>query len=167
MSVSDYNKWITELGNIKDRMTEIGRPSNTQQNIELNMLINRSNLLINLIKNYDDYQLRQELSLPNPSRSSQQAFNYSHPMDDRVEDDLNLIPSNNSDNNPDDFNPHDPYNAASLRSPRPLGGARKVKVYTGPKNGKYIIKNGSKVYIDSKSLSNNVQYIKKAKPKKK
>jgi hypothetical protein len=50
-------------------------------------------------------------------------------------------------------------------SPRNHGG--KVKVYTGPKNGKYIIKNGSKVYIDSKSLSNNVQYIKKAKSKKK
>jgi len=165
VSVSDYNNWITELGNIKNIMTEIKKPETPQQNIELNMLINRSNLLINLIKNYDDYLLRQELSLPNPSRSSQQAFNYSHPMDDRVEDDLNLIPSNN--HNPDDFNHHDPYNAASLRSPRPIGGARKVKVYTGPKNGKYIIKNGSKVYIDSKSLSNNVQYIKKAKPKKK
>jgi hypothetical protein len=26
----------------------------------------------------------------------------------------------------------------------------KVKVYTGPKNGKYIIKNGSKIYINCK-----------------
>ncbi len=55
--------------------------------------------------------------------------------------------------------------SASLSSRR--GGAGKVKVYTGPKNGKYIIKNGSKVYIDRKSISNNVQYIKKTKPKKK
>jgi len=39
-----------------------------------------------------------------------------------------------------------------------IGG--KIKVYTGPKNGKYIIKNGSKVYIDRKSLSNNLQYRK-------
>jgi hypothetical protein len=169
MSNSDYNKWKIELENNKNRIIEINRPQNAQQNIELNMLINRCNLLINLIKNYDDYQLRQDLSLPNQSRSSQQAFNYSHPMDERVEDDLNLIPSNN----PYDFNPHDPYNAAALSSPRKnektgnekTGG--KVKVYTGPKNGKYIIKNGAKVYIDSKSLSNNVQYIKKAKSKKK
>ena len=42
---------------------------------------------------------------------------------------------------------------------RSLSGG-KVKVYTGPKNGKYIIKNGSKVYIDRKSLSNNGKYIK-------
>jgi len=46
----------------------------------------------------------------------------------------------------------------------PTGG--KVMVYTGPKNGKYIIKNGSKVYIDRKSLSNNFQYKKGAKSKK-
>lgn len=43
----------------------------------------------------------------------------------------------------------------------------KVMIYTGPKNGKYIIKNGSKVYIDRKSLTNNFQYKKKAKPKNK
>jgi hypothetical protein len=42
----------------------------------------------------------------------------------------------------------------------------KVMIYTGPKNGKYIIKNGSKVYIDRKSLTNNFQYKKKAKPKR-
>jgi len=58
-----------------------------------------------------------------------------------------------------------PYEEASLSSRR--GGGGKFKVYTGPKNGKYIIKNGSKVYIDRKSISNNVQYIKKTKPKKK
>jgi hypothetical protein len=46
----------------------------------------------------------------------------------------------------------------------PTGG--KVMVYTGPKNGKYIIKNGSKVYINRKSLSNNFQYKKGAKSKK-
>jgi hypothetical protein len=44
-----------------------------------------------------------------------------------------------------------------------LGG--NSKIYIGPKNGKFIIKNGSKVYIDSNTLSNNVQY-KKRKPKK-
>lgn len=43
----------------------------------------------------------------------------------------------------------------------------KIMIYTGPKNGKYIIKNGSKVYIDRKSLTNNFQYKKKAKPKNK
>lgn len=41
-----------------------------------------------------------------------------------------------------------------------------INIYTGPKNGKYIIKNGVKVYINSKSLTNNVQYKKKAMPKK-
>jgi hypothetical protein len=65
------------------------------------------------------------------------------------------------------YEPYEPYNATSFDSPRRRGGAGKVKVYTGPKNGKYIIKNGSKVYIDRKSISNNVQYIKKTKPKKK
>jgi phage-related minor tail protein len=65
------------------------------------------------------------------------------------------------------YKPYEPYNATSFDSPRRRGGAGKVKVYTGPKNGKYIIKNGSKVYIDRKSISNNVQYIKKTKPKKK
>jgi len=44
-----------------------------------------------------------------------------------------------------------------------LGG--NSKIYIGPKNGKFIIKNGSKVYIDNKTLTNNVQY-KKRKPKK-
>jgi hypothetical protein len=42
----------------------------------------------------------------------------------------------------------------------------KVMIYTGPKNGKYIIKNGSKVYIDRKSLTNNFQYKKRTKSKK-
>lgn len=41
-----------------------------------------------------------------------------------------------------------------------------INIYTGPKNGKYIIKNGVKVYINSKSLTNNVQYKKKAMPMK-
>jgi hypothetical protein len=46
----------------------------------------------------------------------------------------------------------------------PLGGqfAGNVKVYTGPKQGKFIInKKGKKVYIDRKTLNNNVPYLKK------
>jgi peroxiredoxin len=46
--------------------------------------------------------------------------------------------------------------------------AGNVKVYTGPKEGKFIInKHGKKVYIDRKSLANNLQYQKAAKPKAK
>ena len=42
-----------------------------------------------------------------------------------------------------------------------------VKVYTGPKNGKFIInRKGKKVYLNRKSLSENVKYTPK-KPKKK
>jgi hypothetical protein len=52
----------------------------------------------------------------------------------------------------------------SVQTRNSQGG--KVMIYTGPKNGKYIIKNGSKVYIDRKSLTNNFQYKKGAKPKK-
>ena len=56
---------------------------------------------------------------------------------------------------------------AANSAPEPYGvRGGKVMIYTGPKNGKYIIKNGSKVYIDRKSLTNNVQYKKKAMPKK-
>jgi hypothetical protein len=34
-----------------------------------------------------------------------------------------------------------------------------VKVYTGPKNGKFIInRKGKKVYLNRKSLSENVKY---------
>jgi hypothetical protein len=51
------------------------------------------------------------------------------------------------------------FESDDLTRLRSLTGG-KVKVYTGPKNGKYIIKNGSKVYIDRKSLSNNGKYIK-------
>lgn len=41
-----------------------------------------------------------------------------------------------------------------------------VKVYTGPKGGKFIInKKGKKVYLHRKSLSENVKYNPK-KPKK-
>ena len=47
-----------------------------------------------------------------------------------------------------------------------LANGGQINIYTGPKNGKYIIKNGVKVYINSKSLTNNVQYKKKAMPKK-
>jgi hypothetical protein len=46
--------------------------------------------------------------------------------------------------------------------------AGNVKVYTGPKQGKFIInKNGKKVYIDRKTLNNNVPYNKKVKKAKK
>uniref|UniRef100_A0A6C0K9Z5 PBCV-specific basic adaptor domain-containing protein n=1 Tax=viral metagenome TaxID=1070528 RepID=A0A6C0K9Z5_9ZZZZ len=47
--------------------------------------------------------------------------------------------------------------------------AGSVKVYTGPKQGKFIInKHGKKVYIDRKTLNNDVPYLKKkaAKAKK-
>ena len=40
--------------------------------------------------------------------------------------------------------------------------AGSVKVYTGPKQGKFIInKHGKKVYIDRKTLNNDVPYLKK------
>lgn len=37
------------------------------------------------------------------------------------------------------------------RSRASVGG--KINIYTGPKNGKYIIKNGAKVYINTESLT--------------
>ena len=40
--------------------------------------------------------------------------------------------------------------------------AGNVKVYTGPKQGKFIInKHGKKVYIDRKTLNKYIPYIKK------
>lgn len=46
--------------------------------------------------------------------------------------------------------------------------AGNVKVYTGPKQGKFIInKHGKKVYIDRKTLNNNVPYNKKVNKAKK
>tara|TARA_Y100000389_G_scaffold100047_1_gene96806 strand:- start:350 stop:529 length:180 start_codon:yes stop_codon:yes gene_type:complete len=42
-----------------------------------------------------------------------------------------------------------------------------VKVYTGPKNGKFIInRKGKKVYLNRKSLSENVKYTPKKSKKK-
>jgi hypothetical protein len=39
--------------------------------------------------------------------------------------------------------------------------AGNIKVYTGPKKGMFIInKHGKKVYIDRKTLHNNIPYIK-------
>ena len=38
---------------------------------------------------------------------------------------------------------------ASMKKTKSIKGG-KVKVYTGPKNGKYIVKNGSKIYINCK-----------------
>jgi hypothetical protein len=44
--------------------------------------------------------------------------------------------------------------------------AGNVKVYTGPKKGKFIInKHGKKVYIDKKTLNNDLLYVKKNKNK--
>lgn len=168
MSIREYNNWKKELEeNIKNQP---GTPSNTDENIKLNLHINRRNLLINLIKEYDDHKFRESLCFDEVSCRSngrQQEFNYSHPLQANVDDDFGLSPSYPSYQN--STNNYDPFNATALISPRKMNekGGGKVKVYTGPKNGKYIIKNGSKVYIDSKSLSNNVQYIKKTKPKKK
>lgn len=46
--------------------------------------------------------------------------------------------------------------------------AGSVKVYTGPKDGKFIInKHGKKVYIDRKTLNTNLQYKKAKKAVKK
>ena len=40
--------------------------------------------------------------------------------------------------------------------------AGNVKVYTGPKEGKFIMnKHAKKVYIDRKTLNNNLPYVKK------
>ena len=44
--------------------------------------------------------------------------------------------------------------------------AGNVKVYTGPKNGKFIInKHGKKVYIDKVTLNTNLPYLKKKRGK--
>jgi frataxin-like iron-binding protein CyaY len=44
--------------------------------------------------------------------------------------------------------------------------AGNVKVYTGPKKGKFIInKHGKKVYIDRKTLNTDLLYVKKKKGK--
>lgn len=44
--------------------------------------------------------------------------------------------------------------------------AGNVKVYTGPKNGKFIInKHGKKIYIDRVSLQTNFPYVKKKRGK--
>ena len=43
-----------------------------------------------------------------------------------------------------------------------------VKVYTGPKKGKfYINKLGKKVYLDRKTLNDEIPYMRKAKKTKK
>lgn len=36
-----------------------------------------------------------------------------------------------------------------------------IKVFTGPKGGKFVIRNTKKVYLDRKSITNSVQYVKK------
>jgi len=43
-----------------------------------------------------------------------------------------------------------------------------IKVYTGPKDGKFIInKNGKKVYLNKKTIEDNIKYAPKKKGKKK
>lgn len=43
-----------------------------------------------------------------------------------------------------------------------------IKVYTGPKDGKFIInKNGKKVYLNKKTIEDNIKYVPKKKGKKK
>ena len=43
-----------------------------------------------------------------------------------------------------------------------------VKVYTGPKKGRfYINKSGKKVYLDRKTLNTELSYVRKAKTYKK
>lgn len=41
-----------------------------------------------------------------------------------------------------------------------------VVVYTGPKGGKFVIKQNKKVYLDRKSLNDTVKYTKKGRGKK-
>jgi hypothetical protein len=43
-----------------------------------------------------------------------------------------------------------------------------IKVYTGPKDGKFIInKYGKKVYLNKKTIQDNIKYAPKKKGKKK
>lgn len=70
------------------------------------------------------------------------------------------------------------FETAKKRRPKAVGGqdqqeqeqqeqqmqqiAGNVKVYTGPKQGKFIInKHGKKVYIDRKTLNKDIPYLKK------
>jgi len=41
-----------------------------------------------------------------------------------------------------------------------------TKVYTGPKKGKFYIKNGKKVYLDRKMITDNIPYKKTRKTRK-
>ena len=64
----------------------------------------------------------------------------------------------------------DKQQSESQKSQSQQGGqhAGNVKVYTGPKDGKFIInKHGKKVYIDRKTLNTNLQYKKVKKAVKK
>ena len=36
-----------------------------------------------------------------------------------------------------------------------------TKVYTGPRKGKFYIKNGKKIYLDRKTIADNIPYKKK------
>lgn len=42
-----------------------------------------------------------------------------------------------------------------------------ITVYTGERGGKFIIKNGHKVYLDKKTLNGAKKYLKKTKKAKK
>ena len=41
-----------------------------------------------------------------------------------------------------------------------------TKVYTGPKKGKFYIKNGKNVYLDRKMIADNIPYKKTRKTRK-
>lgn len=47
-----------------------------------------------------------------------------------------------------------------------LEGGKNLTVYTGPKNGKFIIRKGKKVYVDKKTYNDNIPYTKVKKGKK-
>lgn len=36
-----------------------------------------------------------------------------------------------------------------------------IKVFTGPKGGKFVMRHGKKVYLDKNTISNALQYVKK------
>jgi|688.fasta_scaffold1469698_1 hypothetical protein len=124
-----YNNWVKELSRLSEEIKEIKKePDNVNENIERNVKINRIIVLKDLINDYENYKLRESLVFDSQADSSS-----GNPYTDPTYH-ASLLASPRR----------------KLDSPRKKGGARKVKVYTGPKNGKYIIKNGSKVYIPQK-----------------
>jgi hypothetical protein len=41
-----------------------------------------------------------------------------------------------------------------------------IPVYTGPKGGKFVVRNGHKVYLNRKTLNDTIKYTKKTSNKK-